>query len=146
MTRKKLLLASAVLAALPLTGALGQDAGNDGGNDSGAGGRDPSVPAQLVPMEAIELPIIDGARVQGTLHFQLVLEAGEGTSPETLASDMPFLRAAALAAGAEFARLSASPFVAIDAQQLSNELTSALRARQAGIARVLLVEVTARSA
>lgn len=141
MTGKKLLLASAVLAAFPLAGALGQEASIGGGT----GKRESSVPEQLVPMEAIELPIIDGARVQGTLHFELVLEASEGTSPESLSSDMPFLRAAALAAGAEFSRLSASPFVAIDAQQLSDELTSALRTRQAGIARVLLVEVTAKS-
>lgn len=133
MTRTKLIFASGLLASLPLSAATGKDGGEMPGS------------AELVPMEAIALPIIDGARLLGTLHFQLVLEVDEGTSAATVTSKMPLLRAEAIAAGAEFSRLSASPFVAIDAQRLSSDLTLALRTQQTGIARVLLVEVTAKS-
>ena len=133
MTNKNFLFAGALLAALPLSAATGEDGGAVPG------------PAELVSMEAIALPIVDGARLQGTLHFQLVLEVETGPSSDDLSANMPALRAEALAAGAEFARLSASPFIAIDAQRLSADLTLALRERQAGIARVLLVEVSAKS-
>lgn len=119
--------------------------GADGGKAGDPNAGELSKPGELIPMEAIDLPIIDGARVQGTLHFQLVLEADQEGSSDSLSANMPVLRSEALAVGAEFARLSASPFVAIDAQRLSAELTQALQSRQPGIARVLLVEVTARS-
>lgn len=141
MTSKNILLASALLAAFPLSKAMGADGGKAGDPNAG----ELSKPGELIPMEAIDLPIIDGARVQGTLHFQLVLEADQEGSSDSLSANMPVLRSEALAVGAEFARLSASPFVAIDAQRLSAELTQALQSRQPGIARVLLVEVTARS-
>lgn len=137
MTFRNFLFASALLAALPLSAATGADGSKDEGTLAPSG--------ELVPMEAISLPIIDGARLLGTLNFELVLETGEGTSADMLTSEMPVLRAEALAAGAEFSRLSASPFVAVDAQRLSDELTLALRAQQPGIGRVLLVKVTAKS-
>ncbi|MBB3032461.1 hypothetical protein [Alteriqipengyuania lutimaris] len=133
MNSKTLLLGGVLLAAVPMSSATG--AGGGGGASDG----------NLVAMEAIAVPIIDGARLQGTLRFSIVLEAHDGAAAKRIADDMPGLRTEALLAGAEFSRLRASPFLAVDARSLSDELTEALHAREEGIDRVLLVEVTAKS-
>tara|TARA_B100000678_G_C18048333_1_gene437582 strand:- start:81 stop:488 length:408 start_codon:yes stop_codon:yes gene_type:complete len=135
MNRKFLLLGGALLTAVPLSSAAGSGGGGGGASDG-----------DLVEMDAISVPIIDGARVQGTLHFRLVLEARDEAAAAKLAGDLPGLRSEALLAGIEFSRLRASPFLAVDARELSAEMTHALQARDDGIARVLLVEVVARSA
>ena len=132
MNNKTILLGGALLASVPMSGATG--AGGGGGSGDG----------NLVPMETIAVPIVDGAKLQGTLHFRLVLEASDGDAAIRVARDMPGLRAEALAAGAEFSRLRVSPFLAVDARRLSAEMTDALHAREPGISRVLLVEVAAR--
>ena len=132
MNGKILMLGSVLLAAVPFASA------------SGAGGGGGGADGHLVAMEAIAVPIIDGANLQGTLRFSLVLEAQDGAAAERISGDLPGLRSEALLAGAEFSRLRASPFLAVDAQRLSDELTEALHARDEGIARVLLVEVSAR--
>ena len=133
MNSKKLLLGGALLAVVPVSSASGA-----GGGGSGAAG-------DLVDMEAIAVPIVDGAKLQGTLRFRIVLEAHDAEAAAEITADLPGLRAEALATGAEFSRLRASPFLAVDAQRLSDELTEALHARYAGIDRVLLVEVAASS-
>lgn len=132
MIARKLLLGMTLLVGLPLnTAAASGDSGED-------------MSAELVEMEAIAVPIIDGSRVEGTLHFRVVLQPADSAAAENLSRNLPMLRAEALSAGSEFSRLSASPFLAIDARGLASELTDALRASDAGIARVLLVEVAAK--
>ena len=134
MNGKKLLLGGALLAAVPVSSASGAG----GGGGKGAAG-------DLIDMEAIAVPIVDGAKLQGTLRFRMVLQAHDAEAAKEISSDLPGLRAEALATGAEFSRLRASPFLAVDAQRLSDELTEALHARYEGIDRVLLVEVAART-
>lgn len=134
MNGKKLLLGGALLAAVPVSSA------------SGAGGGGKGSAEGLIDMEAIAVPIVDGAKLQGTLRFRVVLEAHDAEAAARIAADLPGLRAEALATGAEFSRLRASPFLAVDAQKLSDELTEALHAYDEGIDRVLLVEVAARTA
>ncbi|MEL7681592.1 hypothetical protein AAG602_10535 [Citromicrobium bathyomarinum] len=133
MNSKKLLLGGALLAAVPVSSA------------SGAGGGGKGAAEDLIDMEAIAVPIVDGAKLQGTLRFRIVLEAHDAEAAKEIAAELPRLRAEALATGAEFSRLRASPFLAVDAQRLSDELTEALHARYEGIDRVLLVEVAART-
>ena len=133
MNGKKLLLGGALLAAVPMSSA------------SGAGGGGKGAADDLIDMEAIAVPIVDGARLQGTLRFRVVLEAHDPEAAKNIAAELPGLRAEALATGAEFSRLRASPFLAVDAQRLSDELTEALHAHYEGIDRVLLVEVAART-
>ncbi|ALG60251.1 hypothetical protein AAG614_10795 [Citromicrobium bathyomarinum] len=133
MNSKKLLLGGALLAAVPVSSA------------SGAGGGGKGAAEDLIDMEAIAVPIVDGAKLQGTLRFRIVLEAHDAEAAKEIAAELPGLRAEALATGAEFSRLRASPFLAVDAQRLSDELTEALHARYEGIDRVLLVEVAART-
>ncbi|GAB5349241.1 hypothetical protein [Alteriqipengyuania sp. 357] len=137
MNGKVLLLGGVLLAAIPLSTATGAGEGGAGGGSAGDG--------NLVEMEAIAVPIVDGAKLQGALRFRLVLEASDADAAHRLAAEMPSLRAEALAAGAEFSRLRASPFLAVDAERLSADLTSALHAHDEGIARVLLVEVVAKA-
>ena len=132
MNGKLLLSGTALFAAAPLAAAAEEGGESEPGHGA------------LVEMEAITIPIIDGARLEGTLRFRLVLESHDDEAASRLAADLPGLRSEALAAGAEFSRLRASPFLAVDAHRLSVELTDALRARDDGIAKVLLVEVTAR--
>lgn len=133
MNGKTLLLGGALAAAVPMAEVAGAD---DGGEPSSG---------EFVVMDSIAVPIIDGAKVEGTLHFRVVLEAIDGAAAESVSSNIAALRADALAAGAEFSRLRASPFLAVDAHRLSAELTQTLQAREAGITRVLLVEVAAKS-
>ena len=133
MNGKILMLGGVLLATIPF------------GSASGAGGGGGGADGHLVAMDAIAVPIIDGAKLQGTLRFSIVLEAHDGEAAKRISGDLPGLRSEALLAGAEFSRLRASPFLAVDARRLSADLTDALHVREEGIARVLLVEVTAKS-
>jgi len=133
MNGKILLLSGAVLASMPVTSASGSGGGGKGGDGN------------LVAMEAIAVPIVDGAKLLGTLHFTLVLEAHDAEAAARIAADMPGLRSEALLAGAEFSRLRASPFLAVDARRLAHDLTEALHHRDEGIDRALLVEVSAKA-
>lgn len=102
-----------------------------------------SAPA-LVPLEPLRVPIIDGARSTGSLGVTIVLKAADPAAATRLGAAMPVLRATALATTLEFGRLYASPLLPVDARQLSGQLTQALKARDPGVERVLLVEVMAR--
>lgn len=127
------------LAAMLALAALGVPGGSARANSSGAGEGD----LHLVPMETVTVPIVDSANVAGMLRFSLVLAAADGAAADRITASMPRLRAAALAAGLEFARLNVSPLRAVDAQQLDQALTAALRQAEPGVARVLITEVAA---
>ena len=107
---------------------------------SGGGGAEG---LHLVPMEAVNVPIIDGDRTDGTLQFKLVLETKNEEAAKDVTATLPMLRATTLSPGLEFARLYASPMMPLDARHLATELTTALQGQNAGISRVLLVEVRA---
>jgi hypothetical protein len=126
------------LAALPLPGG--------GALASGGGAAAAGEGLHLVPMEEVSVPIIDADRVNGVLHFKLVIDAGSDEVATKINGEMPVLRAAIVAAGLEFARLNASALRAVDAQQLDQDLTAALKQAEPGLARVLIVEVEARTA
>jgi hypothetical protein len=123
------------LAALPLPGGGAQASG---GGAVGEG-------LHLVAMDEVTVPIIDADRVNGALRFKLVIDAGSAEVATKLNGQMPVLRAATVAAGLEFARLNASALRAVDAQRLDQDLTTALKAAEPGLVRVLLVEVEART-
>lgn len=99
--------------------------------------------AGFVAMDEISVPIIDASRVDGVLRVSLVLQARDAADAAALARRMPLLRASALAATIEFARLHGSPFSAVDVARLSAALTPALVKVDAGIAKVLIVKVSA---
>ncbi|MET3824904.1 MULTISPECIES: hypothetical protein [Sphingomonas] len=107
----------------------------------------PSLPLEphFVAMPAIVVPIIGSDRIEGSLRFKLVLAANDSASLERLTARLPELRAVSVAGAIEFSRLFASPQTAVDARRLSADLTAALCAEDPGIARVLIVEVSAES-
>lgn len=123
------------LAALVVAGG-GAQASGGGGGGSGDG-------PHLVELEPIQVPIIESDRVSGTLNLKLALNAADDQVKGELAAAQPELRAAALGAVLEFARLRASPFRAVDAAELDHELSAALGHAKPGIAKVLIVEVSA---
>ena len=97
----------------------------------------------LVTMDEVRVPIIDGARADGTLRFKLVLEAKDEEAAHELTATMPMLRSTSLGAGVEFGRLYASPMMPVDAGELAKQLTAALKAQDPSVERVLLVKVMA---
>lgn len=101
---------------------------------------------QLVPMQEISLPIIDGDRLEGSLHVTMVIAATDLAAAERVTAALPRLRSASLAATLEFSSLYASPMRAVNAEMLSRDLTEALQQEEPGIARALIVNVAARPA
>lgn len=97
----------------------------------------------LVPMGELVVPIVEGARANGRLRLRLVLRAGTAADAARLQATLPALREASVAAAAEFARLYASPLTPVDARQLARDIGAALRARDHGVAMVLVIEVAA---
>ncbi len=97
----------------------------------------------FVPMDEVTVPIVESDRVNGSLRFKLVLDGGNAEAAARLSQALPQMRAAIVAAGLEFARLSVSGLRAVDAQRLDAQLTAAARAADPGVARVLIVEVEA---
>lgn len=100
----------------------------------------------FVTMEEISVPIVDASRIDGILRVSIVLQARDAGGAAALARRMPALRAASLGAAIEFARLHASPYTTVDVSKLSATLTPALRSVDPGIARVLIVKVSALAA
>jgi len=127
------LLAASLLVASPAAASGGSEGAGSGG------------PA-LVAMPELVVPIVEGARAGGRLRLKLVLRATDPAAAARLEAMMPSLRETSLLATAEFARLHASPFAPVDARRLARDVGGALRARDGGIAQVLVVEVSAARA
>ena len=104
------------------------------------------VEAHLVPMDELTVPIVDGARSDGTLRVKLVLEMADAAAAEKAGEALPALRSAALATTMEFARLYASPMTPVNVAQLATDMTAALRAQDGQVKRALIVEVAANRA
>lgn len=111
-----------------------------------AGGEVAEKEAHLVAMDELSLPIVDGGRSDGTLKVRMVLDMVDADAVDSATAALPALRASALAAGMEFARLYASPMTPVDASRLAGDMTTALHAEDARVTRVLIVEVGASRA
>ncbi|GHH23278.1 hypothetical protein GCM10008023_34060 [Sphingomonas glacialis] len=94
-------------------------------------------------MAPIVVPIVGSDRLDGALHLKLVLAAADPAALARLTQRMPALRAASVAGAIEFSRLYASTRTPVDAARLRAILTAALRAEDADVADVLIVEVSA---
>jgi hypothetical protein len=93
----------------------------------------------------IVVPIVGSDRIDGVFKVKLVLAAKDAASLAQLTKRLPELRAVSVAEAIEFSRLFASPQLPVDARRLSANLTAALHTADPGIARVLIVEVSAES-
>lgn len=107
---------------------------------AGAGAAD----LHLVPMDLIQVPVVEGNRADGTLQLKMVLVTRDAAAADKATADMPRLRASSVAAALEFARLYASPMMPIDAMRLSEDMTAAVHQQDQAISKVLIVEVMAR--
>ncbi|WP_239987328.1 hypothetical protein [Sphingosinithalassobacter portus] len=125
-------LSALIAMAIPVPVANASGGGSSGGEGT-----------HFVEMPEIAVPITDSGRVGGELRVRLVLDATDDAAAKNIQEMMPVLRAAAVAASLEFARLYASGMRAVDVAMLDQDLTAALQAADHGVARVLIVRVGA---
>lgn len=100
----------------------------------------------FVKIDEIIVPIIESDRIDGALRFKLVLDAANPEAALRLKEITPQLRAVTISSAIEFARIYASGVAAVDVAQLTDDLTSALKSADPGVARVLVVEAVATRA
>lgn len=103
----------------------------------------PAPDASFVSLEPIEVPIVDGGRIDGVFHVTIVLQAKSADEATALVGRMPELRAVTLPAVIEFARLHASRFVPVDVTRLAATITPPVKALDRSIDKVLVVRVSA---
>lgn len=129
------LSAALCLALAPLAGA-------------GASGDAPTAeadePPVFVPIEGLQVPIIEAGAMSGRLRLEIVLQGASNAVLPDLRRELPRFRERALSAALEYARLHASPYAAVDAAQLSATLEAALK--DPVLKRVLIVRVRAEPA
>lgn len=101
------------------------------------------VDSTFLALEPIDAPIVDGGRVDGVLHVTLVIQAKSEDEASALSNRMPELRAAALPATIEFARLHASRFAPVDVARLAATIAPPVKAVDRAIDKVLIVRVSA---
>lgn len=136
--RKAIAMAGTALT-LAGTGAFAATAADDAAGNA-------AVEPHLVPMQELSLPIIDGNRLEGSLHVTVVLAAEDVAAAERVTANLARLRSASLGAALEFSRLHVSPMRAVNAEMLSQDLTAALKQEEPGIGRALIINVAARPA
>lgn len=139
--RSLLHIAAAAVAIVAAHGASASE-----GEAASKGGSQPAMDATFVAMPELVVPIVDGDRADGRLKIRIVLTAADVAAAARLKSAIPSLRESALASASEFARLRASPYKPVDVARLAQDMTRVLRDRNPDVARVLLVEVSARPA
>lgn len=96
----------------------------------------------IVTMETLAVPIIDNGQIAGRMELGLALVATDADAATRLALAAPRLRATAMVAALEFARLQATPYRAIDVGALMARIAPALRSPD--VSRVLVLKVWAR--
>ena len=97
----------------------------------------------FVEMEPVSAPIIGSGRMDGVLQIGLVLEAGTAADAERLRDRMPALRDASFLSALEFSRLHASGYMPVDAVELGQRLTEAVKEAEPAVRQVLIVQLSA---
>lgn len=103
----------------------------------------PSADAAFVPLDEVVVPIVGSDRIEGTLRLRMVVETTDAAAADELASRLPELRAATLAAAVEHSRLYASALAPVNVEQLGGDMNAALKQANASVGRVLVTEVGA---
>jgi hypothetical protein len=133
--RKRLLIASAALLVI----AAGGIASASVTGLSPAGAAEP----HLVPIEMLEVPIVDSGHLDGTLRVRFTVNAASGSDADALGERLPELRSLALGAATEFSRIYASGLAPVNAEILKSKVKAALQQDHPEIADVLVVQVSA---
>lgn len=105
-------------------------------------GAAPAPDAAFKSLAPLTAAIVDGGQIQGQLKVTLAVSGSDETA---LDQGIPLIRAAAVSALSEHARLRASPYAAVNAEALSHDLDKAVRKAAPAVSRVLLVRVEAQS-
>jgi hypothetical protein len=102
-------------------------------------------PSDIVPLDAMIAPVIDGDRVAGVVRVALSLSSERPGLAERLAPERPRITEACLAAVIEEARVGVDLDRPVNAPRLAVRLQSAIdKALPSEQARVLLIEVSTR--
>lgn len=104
-------------------------------------GAAPVPDAAFKALAPVTVAIVDGGQIQGQLKVSLAVS---GADEAALDRGVPLIRAAAISALSEHARLRATPYAAVNAEALSRDLDKAVRHSAPGISKVLLVRVEAQ--
>jgi flagellar basal body-associated protein FliL len=133
--RKRLTIAGAALGVLAAGGLLSAAAFANAGSE----------PAELhpVPLDELEVPIVDSGRLDGTLRVRFVLNAVDDSTADALGDRQPELRSLALGAATEFGRIYASGLAPVNAEILKQKVKAAIVQGHPGVADVLVVQVSA---
>jgi hypothetical protein len=130
--RKRLLVASAAVIAIAA-----------GGIASASGPGAEPVELHLVPLQELEVPIVDSGRLDGTLRVKFVVNAVDAGAAKDLEQRQPELRSLALAAATEVSRIYASGLSPVNAEILKAKARAGLQREHPEIADVLIVQVSA---
>lgn len=101
-------------------------------------------PPVFVPIEGLQVPIIESGEMRGRLRLEIVLEGVSTAALPAIRRDLPRFRDQALSAVLEHARLHVSPFAAVDAVRLSATLDTTLK--DPSLKRILIVKAAAEPA
>jgi hypothetical protein len=134
--RKRVFIASAALGAAIAAGGLVS------ASAFASSGAEPSE-LNAVPLEELEVPIVDSGRLDGTLRVRFVVNATSGSAADDLGERLPELRSIALGAATEFGRIYASGLAPVNAEILKKKTKAALAKAHPDIADVLIVRVSA---
>ena len=135
----KRLLMSAAVVSVPAVAALAATSRTDDGANPAIVAATP----HFVQMPEIVVPIIDGDRIDGRLTFDVVIAAVDEPGSTRISAAAPELRAAAVMAGMEFARLEASALGPVDAQALAARLSTSIKRLDPAITAILVQKVRA---
>ena len=135
----KRLLLSAAVVTVPAVAAIAAISRPPGADAATAIVADP----HFIAVPRIVLPIVDGQRIDGRLSFDLAVVTADDATAKRVSAALPELRAAAVMAGTEFARLQASALTPVDVEALALRLSTSIRQQDSDVASVLIVKVRA---
>ena len=133
--RKRLLIASAALSVAIAGGLASASAYASSGDE----------PAELyaVPLDELEVPIVESGRLDGTLRVSFVVNAKDSGTADRLGERLPELRSLALGAATEFGRIYASGLAPVNAEILKKKVKAAIAKAHPDIADILVTQVSA---
>lgn len=134
----------AAFMGLALAPTIGTGPASAAAEAEAASADDAAEPPVFVPIEGLQVPIIEAGEMRGRIRLEIVLQGASAEALPTIRHDLPKFRDRAYTAALEHARLHVSADAAVDARRLSDVLDVALR--DPVLKRVLIVRVSAEPA
>ncbi|MDB5722192.1 MAG: flagellar basal body-associated FliL family protein [Alphaproteobacteria bacterium] len=131
-------IASAAILAIAAGGILSASAM--------ASSSSPPAELHLVPLDELNVPIVDSGRLDGTLRVRFMVNTVDAASADALGQRLPELRSLALGAATDFSQIYASGMAPVNAEILKQKMRAALQHAHPEIADVLVIQVSAAQA